>query len=184
MAPVAALLVAAAASSAGPTCRHALDNPHDPRHAPVRAGDDFQCLSMPDGDVEGCAAACCAAAGGRCRSFSWNAPWALSASYMGCEPGKNCCCLKSDVAPLGPNHWQMNITTGVATPPPPPLCVAEGVCCSLNGKVVAGRCVCASGWRGADCGELDLLPVPNLDGACRPPAPSPLCLAPLPRLTS
>lgn len=30
--------------------------------------------------------------------------------------------------------------------------------CSLNGKCVAGSCVCVPEWRGADCGVLNLLP--------------------------
>lgn len=32
-------------------------------------------------------------------------------------------------------------------------------------RVVHVAGVCDSGWRGVDCGELDLLPVSNLDGA-------------------
>ena len=30
--------------------------------------------------------------------------------------------------------------------------------CGLNGECVAGICSCDAGWRGAVCGELDLLP--------------------------
>jgi hypothetical protein len=30
---------------------------------------------------------------------------------------------------------------------------------------VNGSCVCATGWRGDDCGELDLLPVLDISGA-------------------
>ena len=148
------------------TCAHTIDNPGKPRTGMVRAGDDFQCLVMPESaSVESCAAACCSAAGSRCKSFSWNAPWALPAGYMGCEMGQNCCCLKSSAPPLEANKWTMNITTGLVTPPPPPLCITEGVCCSLNGVVVGDRCQCDPGWRGDDCGELDLPPAPNTDGA-------------------
>lgn len=150
-------------------CTHAVDNPGKPRTGLVRAGADFKCISIPNSaGVNQCIAACCNAAtatGTRCESFSWNAPWTLPQPYMGCEMGQNCCCLKSSVPPLEANKWTMNITTGTVAPPPPPLCVAEGVCCSLNGHVVGNQCVCESGWRGDDCGELDLLPLPNIDGA-------------------
>ena len=45
-------------------------------------------------------------------------------------------------------------------PPPPPV----GPCrdafdCELNGQCHAGVCVCSRGWKGQQCGELDLLPV-------------------------
>eukprot|EP00041_Stephanoeca_diplocostata_P036964 m.1375837 g.1375837 ORF g.1375837 m.1375837 type:complete len:428 (-) comp24961_c0_seq1:425-1708(-) len=151
-----------------PQCNFKVDST-DPRHGLVRAGNDYSCKSLnPDKDtLEGCIAECCADTG-RCLSFSWNAPWTLNGShYMDCIPGKNCCCLKSAVPPLEKNSWDMNITTGTIDQP---LCVADGVCCSLNGELRKRQdkstyCVCDSGWRGDDCGELDLLPVPNLDGA-------------------
>ena len=41
------------------------------------------------------------------------------------------------------------------TPPPPPIPQ-----CSLNG--VGSPCVCDTGWIGATCGQLDLLPAPPL----------------------
>ena len=167
---VLSLTAAAAAMAAAEQlqqCNYSIDNPSDPRHGQVRAGDDFSCVAMAFGATpEACAAVCCASEHGRCKSFSFNAPWALNVTYMGgCTQGTNCCCLKDQLAPLGPNHWEMNITTGTVLAPPPPLCVAPGVCCSLNGRVISGACVCAPGWRGFDCGELDLLPVPDIKGA-------------------
>jgi hypothetical protein len=68
--------------------------------------DDYLCEPVPapgDNTASGCAAMCCADA--QCKSFSFNAPWALNVSYMGCVHGKGCCCLKSSVPPLEPNSW-------------------------------------------------------------------------------
>lgn len=166
------LPVRAAALSAGDSardCNYSIDNPTDARHGHVRAGADFACLEMSaNATVDSCAAACCSAAGHRCKAFSYNAPWTLPKPYMaGCTLGRNCCCLKDAAPPPEPNKWQMNITSGLVTPPPPPLCIAPGVCCSLNGRIAGDglRCECFAGWRGDDCGELDLLPVHDIGGA-------------------
>jgi hypothetical protein len=43
-------------------------------------------------------------------------------------------------------------------------CVSDESC-SLNGACTAGTCVCVAPWRGADCGELDVLPAATPDGA-------------------
>ena len=145
----------------------------DRRHGPVRAGDDFACLAGSSAaTLDACVSACCASS--RCKSFSYNAPWALPQPYMtSCVSGKNCCCLKDAVPPLEANKWAMNITTGKCVKPlaPAPLCVQEAggarVCCSLNGALSSNgsACACDAGWRGRDCGELNLLPLHNLDGA-------------------
>jgi hypothetical protein len=61
----------------------------------------------------------------------------------------------------------MNITTGVASRPQNPCTNGTtGLCCSLNGILQANAtCLCDPGWRGIDCGELDLSPAPSIDGA-------------------
>eukprot|EP00040_Diaphanoeca_grandis_P044810 m.13662 g.13662 ORF g.13662 m.13662 type:complete len:495 (+) comp9802_c0_seq1:147-1631(+) len=127
----------------------------------VRAGDDYMCTSIAT-QTE-CIAACCADAP-HCRSWSYNVPWALNGSYMGCEHGKNCCCLKDAVPPLENSTWPMKIYTGVV--------VADVVCnqtidCSLNGEcdLQTGKCVCDAAWKGDDCAQLNLIPADSLDGA-------------------
>ena len=87
------------------TCQMHIDS-NDPVKGPVRAGDDYACAPVtPPGTntVQGCAALCCG--DDRCQSFSFNAPWTLNVSYMGCVHGQGCCCLKSAVPPLEPNSW-------------------------------------------------------------------------------
>lgn len=61
----------------------------------------------------------------------------------------------------------MNITTGLAVRPTDPCTNGtSGLCCSLNGVLRSNStCLCDPGWRGADCGELDLAPAPSIDGA-------------------
>jgi hypothetical protein len=89
----------------GGTCHTTIDSA-DPVKGPVRAGDDYSCAPVATptkNTVDGCAALCCGDS--RCKSFSFNAPWALNVSYMECVNGVNCCCLKSAVAPLEPNSW-------------------------------------------------------------------------------
>ena len=82
--------------AAGSLCGHTVDQ------GAVRGGDDFSCEASA-ASLGDCVAACCASA--RCRSFSFNEPWGLNASYMGCVKGKNCCCLKDGAPPLEPNTW-------------------------------------------------------------------------------
>ena len=55
--------------------------------------------------------------------------------------------LKTDDIPTDAAQWQC-----------PARCSAD-TDCSLNGICKADACVCDSGWAGACCGELDLLPV-------------------------
>eukprot|EP00039_Didymoeca_costata_P021212 m.343793 g.343793 ORF g.343793 m.343793 type:complete len:489 (-) comp23315_c0_seq1:108-1574(-) len=145
------------------TCNITVDS-KDPRHGLVRAGDDFHCSPLPgvNNTLSGCMEQCCEA--DECLSFSWNAPWTLQ-NWNGCISGENCCCLKNKVPPLETNSWSMNITTGTVTRPPV-LCVDDNVCCSLNGELTNNgtTCSCYKGWRGFDCGELDLAPVDNIDG--------------------
>ena len=40
---------------------------------------------------------------------------------------------------------------------------ADDACCQLNGECTAGSCHCHAGWRGPDCGLLDLLPSADAD---------------------
>eukprot|EP00911_Craspedida_sp_UC1_P002430 UC1_evm4s1810 len=201
LATAATTYAAAGDMATDPSCSSTIDS-KDPVRGPVRAGDDIRCIDMPPGHkndtLEVCIAACCAEPGGACKSFSFNAPWTLNVSYMGCVTGQNCCCLKSGVPPLEPNKWAMNITSGVVVPPPPPLCTPDGACCSLNGQLSSKangkdnrhtekkqqekeekeeeeeeeeeqHCVCDPGWRGRDCGELALLPAESLAGAYQHP---------------
>mmetsp|Transcript_48915 Transcript_48915/g.140087 ORF Transcript_48915/g.140087 Transcript_48915/m.140087 type:complete len:521 (-) Transcript_48915:44-1606(-) len=40
--------------------------------------------------------------------------------------------------------------------------------CSLNGECTLGRCACDTGWKGATCSILDLLPARSIQGAYQP----------------
>ena len=149
------------AAAAEPLCNHTIDS-NDTLHGLVRAGDDLKCISGV-ATLDGCVSACCGEP--QCQSFSYNDPWTLDSPYMGCTKGMPCCCLKDSVPPLEPNKWAMNISTGVV--PPRPFQCKSDLDCNLNGDcdTATGQCTCAAAWRADDCGELDLLPAPSLDGA-------------------
>ena len=160
-------LASVCATTTVSSCNVSIDSV-DPRAGPVRAGADIRCAPLaPTNDtLDGCARACCDEPG--CASFSWNAPWVLPPpAYMGCESGRNCCCLKSAAPPLEPNKWPMNITTGVVQRP---FRCTTDLDCSLNGICNHSTCACDGGWKGASCEQLDLLPV---EGAIRPAYPPP-----------
>ena len=146
---------AATAAASPTTCATTIDA------TAIRAGDDFQCtpLGAPN-TLDTCRAACCASS--TCASFSFNEPWSLNATYMGCVHGQNCCCLKSSVPPLEPNKFKMNITSGVATRRPPKFTCKDIVDCNNGGAcdVHSGVCACDATWRGETCAELALLPAP------------------------
>ena len=147
-----------------PTCTTKIDT------TAVRAGDDYQCTPLPSPNtLATCRAACCASS--RCVSFSFNEPWSLNVSYMGCVSGENCCCLKSSVPPLEPNKWPMKITTGVASRPPVPFSCTSNLDCMLNGEceTKTSTCTCDTGWRDDDCGELALVPMATIAGAYEHP---------------
>jgi hypothetical protein len=69
-----------------------------------------------------------------------------------------CACYEKDPLPTPP-------TPPPPRPTPPPCTSADG--CQLNGVChtpgsTSGSCECFNGWKGLDCGELDLIPGPRL----------------------
>lgn len=155
-------LLVVVSSSSSPTCNISIDST-DPRKGLVRAGDDITCINGVV-SAQACGEACCNHNGSACLSFSFNDPWTLKQSYLGCINGSPCCCLKSSVPALEPNHWEMNITSGLVKQPPK-LC-KTCMDCNLNGECLpSGKCECDAGWADDDCGELNLVPAASLDGA-------------------
>ena len=141
-------------------CDHSIDS------RLIRAGDDLKCIPQANQSLHDCASLCCGEP--LCKSFSYNAPWNLSNPYMGCKLGIPCCCLKSVTGTLGPNTYDMNITTGV-------ISARTSKCntdwdCSLNGVCQAGTCSCDTAWKGVKCEQLNLVAPQTLSPAYPPPA--------------
>eukprot|EP00051_Salpingoeca_urceolata_P007620 m.99073 g.99073 ORF g.99073 m.99073 type:complete len:507 (+) comp15314_c0_seq1:60-1580(+) len=146
-------------------CQAAIDS-HDPVHGPIRSGPDIACHPLPDGpdNLQVCIDSCCGLE--QCRAFSFNSPWVLNVSYLGCRHGLDCCCLKRSAPTLGPNTYPMNITTGLVSPG----CATDHNC-SLNGECQAsGQCKCDAEWQGPACGQLRLVRPQTLRPAYPPPA--------------
>jgi iduronate 2-sulfatase len=94
----------------------------------------------------------------RCRGFTFE-----TNSAFAC--GAHCCFLKATVKD-SMKHKKQGAESGQCEPKlvhdplprPAPCSSDEG--CQLNGVCKSGSCVCHSGWKGFDCGALDLIPGP------------------------
>ena len=126
-------------------------------------------LTGADATPEHCRSLCCADAA--CGVFTFVTGQAAA--------GAANCWLKAEGGQLGPSApcargGPYGCTSSVVRPdaPPSPGCISE-LDCQLSGLCVNGTCDCDPGWKGAHCGQLDLLPN-NSSGhfAYRPPAPA------------
>lgn len=106
---------------------------------------------LSSNDLEGCAAACCEQA--NCEIYQWCAADSLCAQLWG--PG----CFVGQFGADGPAGcvpdagWQ-SASRSVS----PPSCHKDEEC-NLNGECRSGECICNPGWTGADCGQLNLVPI-------------------------
>lgn len=99
--------------------------------------------------TEDCAEAC--VANPDCNTFKYHQeafgePWA-----------KGCYGRLSDWK-VSREPWNLIDSGMVGAPPPPPPCTSE-YDCTLSGECQEGVCKCYAGWKGHDCGQLDLLPL-------------------------
>ena len=71
---------------------------------------------------------------------------------------------------MPPLVLSISLSNALGNFPTPFTCSTE-LDCQLSGLCVNGACQCDAGWRGASCGQLDLLPNPPGQLAYRPLAP-------------
>lgn len=107
---------------------------------------------LSSNDAKGCAAACCEQTD--CEIYQWCAVDSLCAQLWG--PGCSIGQLGADghSGCIPDAGWQSRSRSESV----PPSC-QEDEDCNLNGACRSGQCDCNPGWTGADCGQLDLMPI-------------------------